>query len=164
MRTTRIALATAALLLLAAGDAGEFGYVVIDRAHVQAEPRYFSATVAEVTEGQKLEIHGADAGWAQVSWDGHSGWIPTSAIWDRERNRKWNKLLGLPDGERDTFAASKGFGEAVEAAYAEAHELDYAPVDAMVAAPSFPDPVAELRRFRRDGRLGEFAEGSNHEG
>ena len=150
----------AAAGLLGAAAADNFVFVVLNTAAVQEKPAYFSKKIADVKEGDRLQLTGTQGVFgAVVLPDGRTGYVQQTAIMTREKNRDWSKVLGRPDSARDTYAAGKGFGPEVEAQYKKDTQLDFGPVDRMIAKPTYVDPAAQLEPFRREGKLGEFAEG-----
>ena len=159
-RIVRISLLLAAAGLLGAAAADNFVFVVLNTAAVQEKPPYFSKKIADVKEGDRLQLTGTQGVFgAVVLPDGRTGYVQQTAIMTREKNRDWSKVLGRPDSARDTYAAGKGFGPEVEAQYKKDTKLDFGPVDRMIAKPAYNDPAAQLEPFRREGKLGEFAEG-----
>lgn len=156
----RVPIFLLAVAALGAALAEAYVFVVVDKASVQETPAYFAKKIADVREGDKLQLLKVENGWATVRLDdGRNGFIRETAIVTKEKNRDWSKLLGRPDSARDTYAAGKGFGPEVESQYKKDSHLDYGPVDRMIARPSYPNPLDQLRGFREEGHLGEFAGG-----
>ncbi len=169
-RTQRalVILLTATVLIAAKKE--NFVFTVLDQATVQETPAYFSKILATIPEGTKLRLTEIEEGWAEVVLDsGESGYIRENAVRDKKANRKWNKILGAPRSERDTYAAQKGFGPSVEEEYRNPKKkkrkdrdkppLDYTPVEHMLIHPSYPEPMGDLEDFRSEGKLGEFQGG-----
>ena len=148
------------LLGLGAALADDYVFVALNQATVQDQPAYFSTKLADVKEGDRLRLTQLSNGWAAVVLtDGRAGFIRETAVRTKAQNRDWSRVMGQPDSARDTYAAGKGFSPEVEEQYKKDTKLDYGPVDRMIAKPSYPHPLDQLKKFREEGGLGEFAGG-----
>lgn len=135
MRRWRNAAAALLLLIVAAAvlAAGPMRSVQVREGQLRQTPSFLGKITARVAYGDRLEVVGEQAGWAQVRGDAGSGWIHASALTE--------KRVVLAAGRNDVAAgasgeeialAGKGFNEEVEKTYRDANpDLDFTWVDRM---------------------------------
>lgn len=120
---------------------------------LRERPSFLGAPSATVTYTDRLEVLSESPPWVRVRGAPGEGWIHQSAV--------TRKRLVMRAGEEDLAAeasgeelalAGKGFNQAVEAEYREAHPgLDFSAVDAMEASGV---SAGDMARFLRAGNVG----------
>jgi SH3-like domain-containing protein len=146
--------AACAVLLLA-----ETVVVKVQTTVLRKEPKFYAQTVAALKAGDGLEKLASQDGWLQVrTAAGAVGWIHGSAVETRSFSLSAvDKSMKTQASASEIALAGKGFDKQVEAGYRARHaNVSFVWVDRMVQVKI---PAAELERFLRQGKLGEFGGG-----
>jgi uncharacterized protein YgiM (DUF1202 family) len=124
---------------------------------LRSSPKFYAGSVASLQFGDSLEKIAAQGDWIQAKTaTGTTGWIHSSAV----TVPKFSLTAGRTAQEEATAdevaLAGKGFNQQVEEEYRKSSDLDYTWVDRMA---QIQVTEAEMERFFREGKLGEFGGG-----
>jgi len=151
----RIVLCAACAVLLLA----ETVVVKVQSTALRKEPKFYAQSVAALKAGDSLERLASQDGWLQVrTAAGAVGWIHGSAVGSKSFSLSAMDTSMKTQASADEVAlAGKGFDKQVEEAYrAKNRDVSFVWVDKMV---QIKIPAAELERFLKQGKLGEFGGG-----
>lgn len=157
-----------ALLLLlptpiSAGSSTETRWVTVGETRLLSAPRAFATSLATLDAGDAVVVVGKKGGYLQVKVGGKSGWLPERSL-ATERPKIGASRSGRSDASSEEIAAAtKGFSSEVESEYSGSHpNLDYKALDRLEERTAVADPLGSLEAFRREAKIGEFAE-AKHE-
>ncbi len=164
LAVTLTAVAVALLVVLAAPPrldaekSKDVRFVSVAATRLLAKPMAFSATVARLDAGEAVTVVAESAGYLQVEADGKSGWIPALSVQKEKPAIGYSARKNTDTSAEEVAAATKGFNSDVEEEYSKQNpKLDYHQLDRLEGRTAIKDPVTTLERFRKEGKLGEFA-------
>jgi SH3-like domain-containing protein len=146
--------ALCAVLLLA-----ETVVVKIQSTVLRKEPKFYAQTLVNLKAGEKLEKLASQEGWLQVrTASGAVGWVHGSAVESKSFGLlAMDKSMKTQASASEVALAGKGFNKQVEESYRAKHgNVSFVWVDKMV---QIKVPAAELEKFLKSGKLGEFGGG-----
>ncbi len=142
------------LILTALLWAAETLKVRVKSTQLRKSPKFYAASVATLQFGESLHKVEAQGDWIQAETTaGVRGWIHSSAVIKPEFSLTASRTAQEVTSADEVALAGKGFNEQVEQEYRKDAQLDYTWVDRMA---QMKVTEAELERFVREGRLGEF--------
>jgi uncharacterized protein YgiM (DUF1202 family) len=147
------------LLLLSAGLllAAETLKVRVKSTKLRSSPKFYAGSVASLQFGESLEKITAQGDWIQAkTTTGTTGWIHSSAVTVPKFSLTAGKTAQEETTADEVALAGKGFNQQVEEEYRKNSDLDYTWVDRMA---QIQVTEAEMERFFREGKLGEFGGG-----
>lgn len=150
-----LAIATAAFAGAASASGSEPMYVTVRESKIRAKADFFSAPVADVRYGDRLDVLSESAPWLSVrTAGGKQGFIHQSSVTDKRVVLKSGATFnGGAEDPNDVVLAGKGFSAEVERQFASAHrEANFAEVNAMERSKVSPK---ELSTFVQQGKLGK---------
>jgi hypothetical protein len=124
---------------------------------LRRSPKFYAGAVATLQFGESLQKLKAQGDWMQTeTTTGMTGWIHSSAVVKPEFSLTGVRRAQEMASADEVALAGKGFNEQVEQEYRKHEELDYTWVDRMA---QMKVTEANLERFLREGKLGEFGGG-----
>jgi hypothetical protein len=165
MRRWSLLLGVALVLAQAAAPwrldaAKEVRYVSVTDTRLLARPMAFSPALATLDAGDAVTVLGQSGNYLQVEVRGRTGFLPARAVQADRPAIGYSRRRTTDASSEEIAAATKGFSSEVEAEYRRDNpRLDYGLLDRLEARSGYRDPIAELAAFRREGKLGEHAEG-----
>jgi hypothetical protein len=131
--------------------------VRVKSSKLRKNPKFYAASVASLQFGESLQKLKAQGDWMQAkTTTGVTGWIHSSAVVKPEFSVTAGRTAQEMASADEVALAGKGFNEQVEREYRKDEELDYTWVDRMA---QMKVAEADLERFLREGKLGEFGGG-----
>ncbi|ATX82132.1 SH3 domain-containing protein [Mariprofundus ferrinatatus] len=161
----RCSLITALLLLLPASpalaadvpDKGSILRISLSKAVMKSAPRAFgSSVIRTLPKGASVTYLGSTGIFYHVSDGRQSGYISSKAVAEERTFTSFSRSGEVT--QSDMAAATKGFSPEVERENRKNRQLRYDLMDRAEQVSTVSNPDTYLRKFREQGKLGEYAD------
>ena len=162
------------LSLLAAGSLHAEAvkrYITLDGTRLLSKPAAFSKSYGTLSKGAMVLDEKAANGYYKVKVSDpeglkkDTGYISGRALQEKRPKIGSTARKSGDASAEEVAAATKGFNKQVEAQYKKDNaSLDYDQVSRLEERTRISDPQAQLKSFRENGQLGEFAASNKDQG
>jgi|Deesub1362B_J571_1020462.scaffolds.fasta_scaffold00042_97 SH3-like domain-containing protein len=156
MRKKIIVIAVGLLVGLITFLLAETLLIKVQTTSLRQRPEFYAPILATLNYGDKVEKLTEEGGWVKVrTGDGLIGWLHSSAVETKKiRLLAMNQTLKTEATSQEVALASKGFTKDLEKAFRQKNKgLNYAQMEKMLR---IKVSRSELKRFLREGKLGEW--------
>jgi hypothetical protein len=153
LRAVAVALAIALSASAVGPQDGTILTVTKKATRMRTAKRLYASPVADLKEGDKLELLLREAPWCQVSFQGKSGWVHETDVSEKSDVRLSGQGVRENYSAAETAAAKKGFNAEIEKSYEDQNPNLKPAFDKVDLVQARAVAEAELVSFLRAGGL-----------